>query len=86
MTYTGMTNSLLARVHQHKSKAFGGYTSRYNITRLVHFEETDDVREAIRREKELKGWNRDRKVALIQKENPMWKDLAADWYDSLEIG
>ena len=82
MTYTGVTNNLVIRVHQHKSKLIAGYTSRYNITRLVHFEETDDVGAAIAREKEIKGWKRARKVILIQKNNPDWRDLANEWYDS----
>src|SRR5438067_1024749 len=86
MTYTGITNNLVIRVHQHKSKRIAGYTSRYNLTKLVHFEETDDVSAAIRREKEIKSWKRSRKIGLIEKDNPAWQDLAADWYDSLEPG
>jgi putative endonuclease len=81
MTYTGITNNLLARVDQHKGKQIEGFTKRYNLTKLVHFEETDDVGAAIQREKEIKGWRRAKKVALIEKDNPKWEDLAKDWYD-----
>jgi len=81
MIYTGVTNSLLHRVYQHKSKQIEGFTKKFNMTKLVHFEETVDVRLAIRREKEIKGWLRSKKVALIQKHNPTWKDLAEDWFE-----
>ena len=81
MIYTGITNSLLHRVHQHKTKQIEGFTKKFNVTKLVHFEEMNDVRVAIRREKEIKGWLRAKKVALIEKDNPTWKDLAEDWFD-----
>ena|SRR5439155_14882369 len=82
--YVGMTNSLLHRVFQHKTKQIEGFTKRYNMTKLVHWEETLDVRVAIRREKEIKGWLRAKKVALIEKHNPTWKDLAEEWFDRPE--
>ncbi|NGP90237.1 GIY-YIG nuclease family protein [Fodinibius halophilus] len=78
MIYTGMTNSLTRRVREHKEKVNEGFTKRYNIHRLVYYEEFQDVREAIAREKEIKGWRREKKVALIEKVNPKWKDLAAN--------
>jgi putative endonuclease len=81
MTYTGMTNSLQARVYQHKAKQIDGFTKRYNLTKLVHFEETDDVTAAIKREKEIKGWTRAKKTTLIEKDNPRWEDLASEWYE-----
>ncbi len=80
--YTGMTNDLERRVYEHKHKLKPGFTKRYNVTRLAYFEETNDVGIAIAREKEIKGWRRSKKVALIKTLNPTWQDLAADWFDS----
>ena len=79
--YVGVTGNLVARVLQHKTGAVDGYTLHYRADRLVHFEETDYVHSALAREKQIKGWCRERKVALIEKANPTWEDLAADWYD-----
>src|SRR5512135_1803487 len=78
--YVGVTNNLLRRVHEHKSKAFDGFTSMYNLVRLVYFEETNDVLAAISREKRIKGWLRAKKLALIEGLNPGWKDLSEGWY------
>lgn len=78
--YTGMTNDLNRRVYEHKRKTAPGFTSRYNITRLVYFEATPDVRSAIQREKQIKGWLRSKKIALIESMNPTWKDLSDRWY------
>ena len=80
--YIGVTNSLERRVWQHRAKTIQGFTQRYGVTRLVHFEEFRDVNNAIARETQLKGWLRSKKIALIQKENPLWSDLAADWFDA----
>lgn len=77
--YTGMTNDLLRRVAEHKQKQIPGFTATYNITRLVYYEETPDVRSAIAREKQIKGWLRSKKVALIEAANPQWRDLSAEW-------
>jgi len=77
--YTGVTNDLLHRLRQHKSKSIEGFTKRYNITRLVHYETFTDIGQAIAREKQIKGWTRDRKIALVQSSNRYWRDLAADW-------
>ena len=74
--YTGVTNDLARRVDEHKRSLLPGFTSRYHITRLVYFEQFDDVRDAIAREKQLKGWFRSRKVQLIEDRNPTWEDLA----------
>jgi putative endonuclease len=74
--YVGVTNDLEGRVAEHRSKRVPGFTSRYNITRLVYFEKTTGVRSALAREKEIKGWNRARKVALIERANPTWEDLS----------
>jgi putative endonuclease len=77
--YTGVTNDLARRVYEHKNKLILGFTAKYNITKLVYFEATDDVRTAIAREKQIKGWMRVKKVALIESVNPSWDDLSADW-------
>ncbi len=79
MLYTGVTNDLEHRVLQHKTKLAEGFTKKYNIHRLVYFEEFEDIREAIVREKQIKGWLRARKVALIESVNLEWKDLAPEW-------
>lgn len=80
-TYTGVTNNLERRVYQHKSKQIQGFTAKYNLTRLVYYEETTDVLSAISREKTIKGWLRAKKVALIESINPTWKDLSAIFYN-----
>jgi putative endonuclease len=74
--YTGMTNELKRRVHEHKEKLVPGFTKRYNINKLVWFERTGDVQSAIAYEKKIKGWLRVKKVALIESKNPEWEDLA----------
>lgn len=76
--YIGMTNNLQNRLYQHKTGE-GDFTSRYNITRLVYFETTNSVHVAIAREKELKAWRREKKIALIEHANPTWDDLARLW-------
>jgi putative endonuclease len=73
--YIGITNDLVRRTYEHRTKAVRGFTSKYNITRLVWFEIYDDPISAISREKELKKWRRSWKVFLIKRENPDWKDL-----------
>jgi putative endonuclease len=73
--YLGVTNDLIRRVFEHRSKAIRGFTSRYNITKLVWFELCDDPISAITREKEIKKWRRAWKVALAVRENPDWNDL-----------
>ncbi len=74
--YTGVTNSIDRRVYQHKSHLIPGFTSRYKISKLVYFEEFDDVRDAIAREKQIKGWTRRKKINLITSTNPEWKDIS----------
>jgi putative endonuclease len=74
--YIGVTNDLKRRITEHKLKLMLGFTQKYNITLLVYFEEFHDIRDAIRREKQLKGWRRERKVALIEMMNKDWRDLA----------
>jgi len=77
--YTGVTNYLERRVFQHKHHLVEGFTKRYNITKLVYYEETNDVKEAISREKQIKGWLRRKKIALIESVNPEWRDLSEGW-------
>ena len=78
--YTGVTNNLERRVYEHKHKLVPGFASKYNITWLVYFEATPDIRAAIAREKQIKGWLRVKKIALIESDNPQWEDLSAGWY------
>jgi len=77
--YTGVTGDLPHRVFQHKNKLVHGFTSRYNLTRLVYYEEFVYPDAAITREKEIKGWRRSKKIRLIESMNPRWDDLAEKW-------
>jgi putative endonuclease len=77
--YVGMTNNLERRVWEHKQKISEGFTKRYNITLLVYYEAYSDVRDAIAREKQVKDWRREKKIALIETLNPTWRDLSEDW-------
>jgi putative endonuclease len=79
--YIGVTGDLFKRVFEHKWKEHDGFTERYNCDRLVWFEGYQEVTKAIAREKQLKGWRREKKIALIEKANPAWIDLSKDWYD-----
>ncbi|WP_138296653.1 MULTISPECIES: GIY-YIG nuclease family protein [unclassified Clostridium] len=77
--YIGVTGDLTRRLAQHRSGETGGFTARYHTHRLVYFEQTTDVRAAIAREKQLKGWSRAKKDALVESVNPLWQDLSASW-------
>jgi putative endonuclease len=77
--YTGVTNSLIRRVKEHKMGIGSGFTAKYRLDRLVHFERFDDIRNAIEREKRIKGWLRIKKISLIVSVNPDWKDLSCEW-------
>jgi putative endonuclease len=79
--YVGVTNNLERRVYEHRQKLVPGFTSRYNITQLAYFEVTQDIHAALTREKQIKGWVRQRKTALIELVNPEWMDLSVEWYD-----
>ena len=79
--YIGVTNDLTRRAYEHRQKLADGFTNKYNITMLVHYEVTTDVQSAIAREKQLKGWRRSKKVDLIERVNPAWVDLSLGWYD-----
>jgi putative endonuclease len=78
--YIGVTNHLERRIMEHRSKTVPGFTKKYNISLLVYFENFEDIRQAIQREKELKGWKRDKKINLIEIGNPHWEDLSKDWF------
>ena len=78
--YTGVTSNLQRRVYEHKSKLVSGFTKKYNLTWLVYYEMTNDVTAAISREKQIKGWLRSKKLALVGSMNPEWKDLSAEWF------
>jgi putative endonuclease len=73
--YIGVTNNIERRVEEHRAGAVPGFTSRYNVNRLVHLEIFGDPRDVIAREKELKGWRREKKIAPIEKDNPTWTEL-----------
>ena len=77
--YIGVTNDLIRRVHEHRTDAMDGFTKKYGVHMLVHYEDTADVEAAVTREKQLKKWNRSWKKRLIEETNPVWDDL----YDSL---
>ncbi len=79
--YVGVTNNLSRRIYEHKSKIIEGFTKKYNITKLVYHEETDDISVAIAREKQIKGWLREKKINLIESVNPAWKDLGKEEFD-----
>ena len=79
--YVGMTNDLERRMFEHKSKLIKGFTKKYKLDKLVYFEQFQYVNDAIAREKQLKNWNRQWKIDLIEKENMQWNDLSFDWFE-----
>lgn len=79
--YTGVTSDLIKRVWQHKHKVVEGFTKKYSIDKLVCYELTESIETAIVREKQIKGWIRSKKIALIEGQNPEWKDLSDGWYE-----
>ena len=76
--YIGVTNDLNRRLYEHKNKLVPGFTSKYNLNKLVYFEETQDVTAAIAREKEIKKWRREKKNKLVNQLNPSWRDLSEE--------
>lgn len=78
--YVGMTGNLHKRVFEHKFHRMDGFTDSYDVERLLYWESFDDVHKAIAREKQLKGWRREKKAALVRLFNPHWQDLAREWY------
>ncbi len=77
--YTGVTSNLIERINQHKEKQVEGFTKKYNITKLLYYEECPDIISAIEREKQVKNWRREKKIALIKIINPMFRDLSEDF-------
>ena len=77
--YIGITSNLVFRIRQHKAHTFRGSTAKYDVDRLLYYETYGEVSTAIAREKQLKGWKREKKVALIEKSNPQWTDLSRAW-------
>jgi len=82
--YTGSTNNLIGRVIHHKEKLVDGFTKRYGINRLVYYEVGETREAAVNREKQIKGWTRAKKIALIESVNPTWRDLSSDFMDYKE--
>lgn len=78
--YTGVTSNLFKRVSDHKNKAVAGFTSNYNVTKLVYYEEYSTMEDAIAREKQIKGGSRQKKLDLINSKNPEWKDLYEEFF------
>ena len=79
--YVGVTNNLERRVYEHKHKLVQGFTEKYNVNKLVYFEETGDVEAALTREKQIKKWRREKKNRLVCSINPEWRDLSEDWFE-----
>ena len=77
--YVGVTSDLERRVHEHKEKLVKGFTQKYNVNKLVYFEQTSDILAALNREKEIKKWRRPKKNRLVEKNNPSWRDLSEDF-------
>ena len=77
--YVGVTNDLERRIYEHKQKLVEGFTEKYNVKKLVYFEETEDINAAIAREKEIKKWRREKKNNLVNGLNPDWRDLSLEW-------
>jgi putative endonuclease len=78
--YTGITNDLQRRVHEHQARCIPGFTQKYHVTRLMYCEAFRDVREAIAREMQIKAWTRAKRIALIETLNPHWRDLSTEWH------
>ena len=77
--YTGVTNDLKRRLYEHKNGVNSGFTEKYNIHKLVYYDTAININRAIAQEKRIKGWTRDKKINLISKSNPSWRDLSNDW-------
>jgi putative endonuclease len=77
--YVGITNDLVRRIYEHKVKFVTSFTEKYNVTKLVYYEQTPDISEALNREKEIKKWRREKKNRLVVNTNPQWRDLSEDF-------
>lgn len=82
--YTGMTNDLTRRIWEHKKGDIPGFTENYRVNRLLYFEMTGNVNNAIAREKQIKGWSRKKKIELIQTLNPKWENLSLEWFENTD--
>ena len=80
--YTGVTSDLTGRIIQHKDKRLNGFTKKYNVSRLVWYNETNDIQTVLEWEKKINGWSRKKKIDMIEKNNPQWQDLSAAWLES----
>ena len=80
--YTGVTSDLTGRIIKHKDKRLNGFTKKYNVSRLVWYNETNDIQRALEWEKKIKGWSRKKMIDMIEKNNPQWQDLSAAWKES----
>ena len=78
--YAGVTNDLTRPVYEHQQKFVEGFTKNYNVTKLVYYEAANSIEAAFEREKQVKGWLRSKKIAIIESVNPYWEDLAKEWY------
>lgn len=78
--YTGVTNNIERRVYEHKQKLIDGFTAKYDVDKLVYVEAFQDAQAAIQREKQIKGWKREKKITLIESINPEWNDLSDSWH------
>jgi putative endonuclease len=85
MLYVGVTNNMHRRIFEHKNKLVPGFSKKYNLHRLIYFEAFGNIRDAIAREKQIKGWTRAKKITLIEAANPNWEDLAADWFKASPV-
>ncbi len=83
--YVGVTNDLSRRIYEHKNKLIPGFSEKYNLSKLVYFEETRDINVAIIREKEIKNWRREKKDKLVNQENPSWRDLSGGFKENFNI-
>ncbi len=83
--YIGVTSNLEQRIYEHKNKIIKGFSSKYNTSKLVYFEQFSDPENAIAREKQLKKWNRSKKDFLVNKMNSKWKDLSLEWYENKDL-
>ena len=82
--YVGVTNNLERRMYEHKNGLTPGFTAKYKVTWLAYFEQTSSIESAIAREKEIKGWRRSKKIALVETLNPQWNDLSLEWFPGPE--
>jgi putative endonuclease len=79
--YVGVTSNLLWRMWRHKNGVYEGFSKKYHVNRLVYYESSPNMKAAIAREKQIKAWRRDKKVWLVERENPAWRDLAENWHE-----